>query len=327
MKHVSILIPQGQSSLVNIQGAHHLLSWVNEYVVEMGRDPLFKIELVGSSDAIKHPDGLFVIHPEKHPDEISKTDLVIIPAIHGAPEEVIASNSELLTWIVDQYRSGAEIASLCIASFFLASTGLLNGKQCSTHWRSAPAFRQLFPEAILMDDKILTDSEGIYTSGGAYSFTNLLIYLVEKFAGREVAIMAAKTFMIDIERTSQSPFTIFVGQKIHKDEAVLHAQDFIEKNFQERISVDAITEKLCIGRRTFERRFKKATSNTINEYIQRVKIEAAKKQLETGRKTVNEVMYEVGYADTKAFRDVFKKYCGISPVHYRNKYYKVPAEA
>src|SRR5690606_21272734 len=191
---------------------------------------------------------------------------------------------------------------------------------CSTHWGYANVFRQMFPKALLMDGKIMTEANGIYTSGGAYSFTNLLIYLIEKFAGREVAIMASKGFMIDIDKSSQSPFIIFTGQKAHDDQDILEAQQYIEDNFQDKITVDELCDSMNIGRRTFERRFKKATSNTVLEYIQRVKIEAAKKELELGRKTVNEVMYDVGYNDTKAFREVFKKVTDMTPVDYRNRY-------
>jgi transcriptional regulator GlxA family with amidase domain len=232
----------------------------------------------------------------------------------------VAQNGEAIPWIIRQYKMGAEIACMCIGSFFLASTGLLDGKPCATHWLSANDFRRLFPDVLLMDDKIMTAADGIYTSGGAYSFTNLLLYLVEKYAGREAAIMASKTFMIDIDRSTQSPFLMFAGQKGHGDDAVLQAQAFIEQNFTEKLSVDELTERFGVGRRSFERRFKKATANTVVEYIQRVKIEAAKKALEGGRKTVSEVMYEVGYNDSKAFRDVFKKFVGMSPVDYRWKY-------
>ncbi len=322
MKHVSILIPQGHFSLVNIEGTHQILSWVNEWLQETGRRPLFKLNLVGLSKTTIQSNGLFTINPELLVHDVTKTDLIILPAIHGDLQNNLKLNADLVPWLVKQYRNGAEIVSLCIGSFFLAATGLLNGKQCATHWRFANDFRKLFPEAKLMDDKIITEADGIYTSGGAYSFTNLLIYLIEKYAGREVAIVTAKTFMIDIERSSQSPFIMFVGQKAHQDQAVLEAQEYIEQNFQEKITVDELSDNLGVGRRTFERRFKKATSNTVVEYIQRVKIEAAKKQLESGRKTVNEVMYDVGYTDTKAFRDVFKKITGMSPVDYRNKYNK-----
>jgi transcriptional regulator GlxA family with amidase domain len=149
-----------------------------------------------------------------------------------------------------------------------------------------------------------------------------VIYLIEKYAGRDVAIVAAKAFMVDIDRTRQSPFIIFAGQKAHQDQVILVAQEYIEKNFSEKITIEELADMLRIGRRTFERRFKRATSNTVAEYIQRVKMEAAKKQLETQQKTVSEVMYDVGYNDVKAFRDVFRKVTGMSPLDYRNKYYK-----
>jgi transcriptional regulator GlxA family with amidase domain len=113
---------------------------------------------------------------------------------------------------------------------------------------------------------------------------------------------------------------MFNGQKKHEDEPIKQAQEYIEKNLAEKLSVEDLALRFAIGRRHFERRFKKATSNTPSEYIQRVRIEAAKKQLENSRKNVNEVMYDVGYSDTKAFRTVFKKISGLSPVDYRHKY-------
>jgi transcriptional regulator GlxA family with amidase domain len=125
---------------------------------------------------------------------------------------------------------------------------------------------------------------------------------------------------IEIDRESQSPFVIFNGQKEHRDESIKRAQTYIERNVGTRITVDRLSEMFAISRRNFERRFKKATSNTPVEYLQRVKIEAAKKSLESGRENVNEVMYAVGYSDHKAFRTIFKKITGLSPIEYRNKY-------
>jgi transcriptional regulator GlxA family with amidase domain len=174
----------------------------------------------------------------------------------------------------------------------------------------------------LVVEKIITDEHGIYSSGGAFSYLNLMLHLIEKIAGRNVAVFCAKLFQIDIDRGTQSPFVIFQGQKDHEDEPVKKAQEFIEKNVSEKITVDQLATMFAVGRRNLERRFKKATSNTIAEYIQRVKMEAAKKHLETSRKNINEVMYDVGYSDTKAFRTIFKKVTGLSPMEYRNKYNK-----
>lgn len=322
MKHVSILVPKGHTSVVNIGGTHQILSWVNEFLLLTKREALFDIQLVGLEKRTEQSHGLFTINPDLLISEVEKTDLIIIPAIHGDFEKNLENNSEFLPWIIDHYKEGAEIVSLCVASFFLAETGLLNGKQCSTHWQFANEFRKKYPKANLMDDKILTEADGIYTSGGAYSFTNLILYLIEKHAGRDTAVMAAKGFMIDIDRSSQSPFMIFSGQKSHKDKAVLKAQEHIEQHFNDRITVDELCEALAVSRRTFERRFKKATANTVVEYHQRVKVEAAKKELEKGRKTINEVMNEVGYSDPKAFRDVFRKITDMTPLDYLNKYGK-----
>ncbi len=322
MKHVSILVPNGHFSLVNVEGTHQILSWVNQFLHGSGQSPLFDLHLVGLTPTVTQSSGLFSINPDVLLEEVGHTDLIILPAIHGDLRQNLANNKEILPWIIKKYKAGAEVVSLCIGSFFLASSGLLNGRYCSTHWASANEFRRLFPEAILVDERIVTEADGIYTSGGAYAFTNLLIYLIEKYAGREVAIAAAKAFMIDIDRHSQSPFVIFSGQKEHQDKEVLKAQEFIEKNYPEKITVDELCQQVNLSRRSFERRFKKATSNTALEYLQRVKIEAAKKELESARKGVSEVMYEVGYNDTKAFRDVFKKYTGMTPIDYRGKYNK-----
>jgi len=288
----------------------------------MGRPPVFDIHLVGISKAISQRNGLYTISPGCLTQDIEKTDLIIIPAMHGDLPAAMKMNAPFLPWIVEQYKKGAEVASFCIASFFLAATGLLDGKQCATHWVAANDFRAMFPQVHLVDDKIMTAEDGIYTSGGAYSFLNLLVYLIEKYAGRDIAVMISKAFMIDIDRSSQSAFIIFQGQKAHADEPVKKVQEFIETNFHEKITIDQLASFAALGRRNLERRFKKATANTVVEYIQRVKIEVAKKQLESGRKTVNELMYEVGYSDNKAFRSVFKKVTGLSPIDYRNKYNK-----
>lgn len=320
MKHISILVPMGHSSLPNIDGTHQIFSEVNNFAKAIGKEPIFKIQLVGISKEISQRNGLYTIAPDCLISDVSKTDLIIIPAMHGDLQNAIELNSEFIPWIKKQYNKGSEVASLCIASFFLAATGLLKGKQCATHWGTANHFRMLYPDVNLVDDKILTHEDGIYTSGGAYSFLNLLVYLIEKYAGREMAIMIAKSFMIDIDRASQSPFIMFQGQKEHQDNQVKKAQDFIEVNFKDKISVDQLAEMYAIGRRSFERRFKKATNNSVLEYIQRVKVEAAKKGFETTRKNIYEIMYEVGYTDSKAFRTIFKKITGLTPVEYRNKY-------
>jgi transcriptional regulator GlxA family with amidase domain len=320
MKHVSIIIPQGPIILSSVIGTFKVFSFVNGYMQSKGKNPPFEIHLVGLSKENDLYDGLFAIRPDSMVSDVAKTDLIMIPAFYGNPMEGLDRNMDFVPWIVDQYKHGAEVASLCTGAFLLASTNLLKGKTCTTHWMAADIFRQAFPHIKLMPEKLIIDELGIYSSGGAYSFLNLVIYLVEKYCGRDAAVHCAKVMEIEIDRESQSPFVIFSGQKEHQDEPIKKAQIFIERNVGTKITVDQLSEMFAISRRNFERRFKKATSNTPVEYLQRVKIEAAKKSLESGRENVNEVMYSVGYSDHKAFRTIFKKITGLSPIEYRNKY-------
>jgi transcriptional regulator GlxA family with amidase domain len=320
MKHISIIVSKG-AILGNVEGPRQVFAEANKYLESAGRFPLFEVHLVSLSTEAQLNDGLYTILT-KPINEIKKTDLIIVPAMYGDLQNAIQKNKDFIPWIVNHYEKGTEVASLCLGAFLLASTGLLNDRKCATHWFAANAFRKMFPEVELLEDKIITDENGIYSSGGAYSSLNLILYLVEKYAGRDTAVFCSKAFQIDIQRDSQSPFTIFIGQKEHEDESIKKAQEFIENNFQNKITVDQLATMFALSRRNLERRFKKATANTVIEYIQRVKIEAAKKNLETARKNINEVMYEVGYNDTKAFRTTFKRITGLSPIQYRNKYFR-----
>src|SRR5688500_2354777 len=321
MKHISILVPD-DAVPASIVDPRYMFTAVNQFLTEAGKEPAFTVQLVGLTKEVSLNMGTFAVRTDSVIDNVTETDLIIIPALSGDLKVTLEKNKAFIPWIVKHYEHRAEVASLCLGAFLLASTGLLNGKECSTHWLFANDFRNMFPEVTLVDGNIISEEQGIYSSGGASSYWNLLLHLVEKYTDRDLAIRASKFFAIEIDRKSQSPFIMFNGQKKHDDEPIKEAQVFIEKNFTEKISVEELAIKFAIGRRHFERRFKKSTNNTPMEYIQRVKIEAAKKQLENGRKNVNEVMYEVGYSDTKAFRAIFKKITGMSPIGYKNKYNK-----
>ncbi|WP_293307205.1 GlxA family transcriptional regulator [Pedobacter sp. UBA5917] len=321
MKHVSILIPE-TAVIEAIADPRYLFTAVNEFLQASGKLPLFKVELVGMTKEVKLNNSLFSVHADKLLHEVEHTDLIFVPAISGNVGYAMEANEELIPWIVKQHAKGAEVASLCLGAFLLAATGLLNGRKCSTHWLFANQFREMYPDVELVDGSIITDAQGLYSSGGANSYWNLLLYLVEKYTDRDTAILAAKYFAIDIDRESQLAFMMFQGQKGHEDAKIKKAQEFIDGNYQERITVDQLADMLALGRRSFERRFKSATKNTVIEYIQRVKIEAAKRSFESSRKNITEVMFDVGYTDTKSFRDVFKKITGLTPIEYRNKYHK-----
>ena len=326
MKQVSILVPE-TAVIEAIADPRYMFTAVNQFLMAAGKPALFNVQLVGLTKEIKLENSLFSVHTDVLLQEVKKTDLVFIPALSGDMKTAVALNQAFIPWIIQQYNNGAEIASLCLGAFLLADTGLLNGKKCSTHWGFANEFRLMYPSIELVDGHIITEEQRLYSSGGATSYWNLLLYIVEKYTDRATAILAAKYFAIEIDRQSQSAFMMFNGQRGHDDEGIKQAQNFIEENFQEKITVDQLADSCAIGRRSFERRFKKATNNTVVEYIQRVKMEAAKRSFESSRKNINEVMFDVGYTDTKAFRSIFKRVTGLTPIEYRNKYNKQAAMA
>ena len=323
MKHISVIVPQGNSIVDTIIAPYNLLKMANSYIRKLNdlKEAPFKIDLVGLSKEPVVYQGLFSIQPTASIGEVKKTDLIIVSPISGNLVKEIEHNQEFIQWIRKQrIENDAELASLCKGAFLLAETGLLNGKSCATHWTAHEQFKKRYPGVNLIPEKIICEDNGIYSSGGAYSILNFTLYLIERYFGRETAIWCSKISEIEFDRISQSEFIVFSGQKEHSDEPIKKAQLYIENNFEEKLNINEIANMVHLNGRSFLRRFKKATANTPLEYIQRVKIEAAKKKLESTTETILQVMYSIGYIDEKAFRTTFKKYTGLSPKEYRNKY-------
>jgi transcriptional regulator GlxA family with amidase domain len=299
----------------------------NEFLSAFGKEPIFEVEYVGMQEFVPANNGEYTVRTNRLLKDVKDTDLLIIPPAFGDTAKGIRDNREAIPYFRRLYENGAGLASLCIGAFLLAETGLLSGKKCSTHWAHIAEFRERYPDVEIEDGTIITEHENIYSSGGASSLWNLILYLIEKFADRETAVMISKYFALDISRDSQSQFAIFRGQRSHSDAGIQKVQDYIEQHYDEKIMIETLAALINTGRRTFERRFSEATNNTPVEYIQRVRIEAAKLYFEASRKNVSEIMQDVGYNDTKAFRDVFKKITGLTPIEYKNRFGRVSAAA
>ena len=326
MKKVSVYVPEN-AAIEAVTPPYRLFKTANEILKALDKKPLFDVEYVGLKSYIATNDGEYSVKIDRQIKDIKETDLIIIPAVYGDIDNAIKANEDAIPWIGKMHRNGSEVASLCIGAFLLGKTGLVNGKKCSTHWAYFNQFRDMYPEVEIVDGAVITDEGKIYSSGGANSLWNLLLYLLEKYTDRNTAILAAKYFAIDIDRNSQGAFTIFTGQKDHNDKEILKTQNYIEKSYQDKLTINSLADKVDISQRSFERRFKQATHNTPVEYMQRVRVEAAKRSFESSRKNVSEVMFDVGYSDMKAFRDIFKRVTGITPIEYRNKYSKVMVES
>ncbi len=325
MIQISVFVPE-YGVIEAITPAFRTFNTANEFLTTFGKKPAFNVEYVGLSEYVPANNGEYTIKTNRLLKDVATTDLLIIPPTYGDMDKGIAANAAAFPMFTKLHQKGSAIASLCIGAFLLAETGLLDGKKCSTHWAYVTEFREKYPQIEVEDGAIITEYDNIYSSGGASSLWNLVLYLVEKYSDRETAIMISKYFALDISRDSQASFAIFRGQRNHTYTDIQKVQDHIEKHYEEKHTIEGLASIANASRRTFERRFSQATNNTPIEYIQRVRIEAAKTFFEASRKNVTEVMFDVGYTDTKAFREIFKKITGLTPIDYRNRYAKTEYE-
>jgi transcriptional regulator GlxA family with amidase domain len=321
---ISLLIYE-DAILSSVASVIDILIGTNQYLQASGEQATFELELVSEKkkDILLQLPAQFFCY--KTIDQVTNTDLIIVPAFYGSADIVLEKNKVLIDWLTTMHAAGTEIASLCFGSYFLAEAGLLSGKSCTSHWQALDDMRRRYPETEVLSDIVMTDQDGVYTSGGAFISLNLVLYLIEKFCGREASIWASKMFSIDLDRVNQSHFAVFQGQRQHEDEEILKAQAYIEKYYGQQISVEQIAEQTNMSKRNFIRRFKNATQNTPLEYLQRVKIESAKKELEKNALNISTLMYNAGYNDLKTFRQVFKRFTGLTPQDYRRKYCRAVA--
>lgn len=325
MKKVYILVHE-DVVLSSAAAPLDILTRTNDILQAAGKPPAFDVALVGrQSDRVSLKLPAF-FSCQKTLDEVPpkseghRQSLILVPAFGGDWEQVREKNRAAIGWLGRHYRAGTEVASLCLGSYFLAEAGLLDGKPCTSHWRAIEDMRRRFPKVDFQPDSVVTDQSGIYSGGGAFSSLNLVLYLVEKFCGHEIGVQVAKNFSIHRDHIDQAHFSVFRGLNQHGDRVILDAQAYIEAHYAEDINVERVAGHVNMSKRNFIRRFKQAVQVTPLEYLQRVKIEAAKKALEEGQRNIQALTHDVGYSDSKTFRGVFKRVTGVTPQDYRSKY-------
>lgn len=316
-----IVVPKGEVLPDAIVSAYFFLSQANQFRASLNKPPAFELTIASQTKTNWLYHGHFGIKATLFKALSTDIDLVIVPGFLTEMALPLQENARLIKWLSDQYKNQqTELASMCTGAFLLAAAGALDGKRCTTHWAFAQSFAKRFPQALLETNKIITDDRGTYTSAGAFSSLNLLLYLVEKFADKETAIWLAKVFQVDLNRNSQHPFMILNQLYNHEDDAIKKLQRYVEQHYSEEILVAELAKKFAFSPRTLVRRFKNTTGITPLEYIQQVRIEAAKRMLEQQSGNINEIIYKCGYKDGATFRKIFKRLTGLSPSAYKTKY-------
>jgi transcriptional regulator GlxA family with amidase domain len=289
------------------------------YIHGLPLKPLFKVEIVSVDGKPVRCLNDVRLTPHCAIDAVRRTDLVFIPSIHDI-ESTISRSAETLDWIRYHFGQGASVASVCTGVFLLAATGLLDGKTATTHWGFVDLFRQMYPRVKLKPQRLMTDEGNLYCASALSAGLDLALYLVEKYYGHEVAVQHSKALVHDMGRSSQAPYSVFQFQKNHTDEVIKLSQKWIEDHYAHDVDLDKVAKSHGMSRRTFERRFKGATGDTPLLYLQRTRVEAAKRLLESSDKTIDEICHQLGYENSGHFREVFKKHTGLLPTAYQRHF-------
>ncbi|WP_207426156.1 GlxA family transcriptional regulator [Pedobacter sp. SYSU D00535] len=317
MIHLALLLTK-KHRLLSLAAALDVFETVNTFYEKSHGRSFFRISLLHGRDCTT--SSQYSGYISQCIDEADKQDLIFVPAFGSDPQVAVQENLEFIPWLQQQYALGVEIGSFCTGAFLLAASGLLDDKIATTHIDASLALASCFPSVRVQAHAVVTYDAGLYTSGGATSSFHLMLYVIEKYCGREMAVRVAKLFAIDMDRDKQLYFGSFIPAQEHGDKIVLQAQRQIESNFDKLETIEEIVHNIPSSRRNIVRRFKQVTGITPIEYLQKVRVEAAKKLLELTDKTILEVMLMSGYNDMKAFREMFKKSVGMTPKAYRDKF-------
>jgi len=281
----------------------------------------FEVQLVTVNGKPVSSFNSIPIKPACSLKEINNVDLIIIPPVMNKIDQALRENVHLISWLVKLHSQGSTIASICTGIFFLGEAGLLYGKKATTNPLVASLFQESYPGVQLDLYQILIDEGDIITSGPTYAFVDLMIYLVEKYCGLEVALQCSKLLLHDKNRTKQTPYFMASIQRSHQDEEIKKIQDWLETNCTKRtLAIELVANQFHMSPRNMVRRFRKVTGCTPLVYLQKLRVDIAKEKLERTQLSIDEITNDVGYTDSKSFGRLFKRHTSLSLTEYRNRF-------
>jgi transcriptional regulator GlxA family with amidase domain len=284
----------------------------------------FHIEIVGKAVGPLELASGVPIHVQRAITEIDLTDIVIVPSVLLRPEGWKKGRYPyLVDWLHAMYDRGAVLCSACSGIFLLAETGLFDGKDATVHFSYARTFASTYPAVPIHPERVLIISgvrEELVSSGASMSWHDLVLYLIARYAGATAAQEVARLFALQWHQDGLTPYIVFEGKRDHGDGDIQKAQQWLDNHFSVSHPVEAMIKGSRLSERTFKRRFTHATGLTPLAYVQRLRIEDAKRRLERTDVPIDEISWQVGYEDPAFFRRLFKRTTGLAPGAYRKRF-------
>lgn len=330
--HVSLVaIPDAVIStltgIYDVLGSFRMLARTDPALPEK---PPFVVEIVAAERGNVPLASGVPVEARRAVADIATTDIIIVPSILLGPDGWVSGRYPgIVDWTRRRHAEGASICSACSGVFLLAESGLFDGEEATVHWGYASAFARAHPRVSLSPDKVLVVSgkrEELITSGASMTWHDLVLYLIARHVGATAAQAIARSFALQWHHDGLAPYIVFEGRKDHGDAAVADAQTWLSTHFGVASPVEEMVRRSGLAERTFKRRFSEATGFAPLDYVQRLRIEDAKRRLERTSASADTISWEVGYEDAAFFRRLFKRVTGMTPGAYRRRF-QVPSFA
>ena len=283
-------------------------------------EPRFRVATASiDGTPVRSAYGLRVT-PDCAISDLGPVDLIMVSASGPVPDEWMARHAAIPPWLAERYRGGTRIAGVCSGVAFLAEAGLLDGRTATTHWGVADGFRERYPDVDWQTDLLITEDTGLYCSGGVNAASDLILHLVERLCNRDVAIECSKALLLDMPRPRQSGYALLPLARPHGDAKVREAEQHLTRHFARDIRAEELADLAGMSRRNLVRRFNEATGQMPGIYQQMLRVAAARRMLEDGAPSIEQVGLSVGYEDVGFFRRIFKRHSGVTPSAYRDRF-------
>jgi transcriptional regulator GlxA family with amidase domain len=303
-----------------IAGVLDILSFANDQHKADRKGELFDVYIITETGQPANGFSKFPINAQRSFKTKSEYDLIYIPGFVGELDNILLHQKKLIIWLGKQYQKGVTLAAACNGNFLLAETGALDKRKATTHWSLINTFKQRYNTITVEPEKIVIDNGSVLSAAGVTAYFNLAIALVERYGSKDLALASAKVFLVDSGRKIQTPYQMFHVTKNHGDDEVIQVQEWLEANYTKTVTLDKMTQVCNLTKKTLTRRFKKVTGDSPMSYLQKIRIENAKRMLESKKLAFNEITWRVGYNDISSFHKVFKSETGLTPIEYRSKF-------